>query len=109
VTKRETTVMLPLAEASLENYAMALGVAPPSVTGVLQVGPWVDKRQDRILIQIKGPNGMKRFQLFHKCVNKGTAKARAGKSGKTIYPLELKAYLDTSKGAAALFDLKDVV
>jgi hypothetical protein len=106
VTKRETTVMLPLAVASLENYALGLGVAPPSVSGQLKVGAFTDKREDRILVQLKGPGGKKRFQLFHKCVNKGTTKGRAAKSGKTIYALEMKAYFDTEKNE--LFDVIDV-
>lgn len=107
ITSRATNIKIPMAEATLENFAAAMGVTPSGTAGSLKIGSFAGIREDRVLLVVPGPAGTKRHIVASKCVNQGTLEEKSEKGGKSVYTMDYKVYLDTDMGAAALLDILD--
>lgn len=106
---REVGATLPLAENTIDNFAMALGVAPSADGLTLNIGDSVPTvREDRLLLILPAPDGKKRWVMLNRVVNEGESSLVASKTNKGIINLNLTALQDTTMGTASLGALKDV-
>lgn len=99
LTGRKVTVVIPLAEATLENFALAMGYPTTAVaTNTLSVGgaSTVTNRT----IYIYAPDnvaGATRLITLHKCVVIGAVEYGMNKDGDTLYKVEVEVLQDTAQ------------
>jgi hypothetical protein len=105
---RQVQAMLPLAENTLDNFAMALSLSASATPGELALDASTSTvREDHILLITPAPGGLRRFIKLNRMVNQGEASLQASKTAKGIINLNLTALQDSDM-TPSLGKLKDV-
>lgn len=98
------TVKLVLAEAQLENIAIAFGYPKTAVAGgVFTFGGNATVTEKVVYVNGTGPSGGTRAIVLHKCVQVGSGAHAYKKDDKTMIELEFEVLEDTSKAANARY------
>lgn len=101
----DVMIMAPLAEATLKNFALAMGHADPSSTSVLQISSADASRTDRWAFIGPAGGGLQAYCVVPKGKSRGRGVWNASKTDKPIFELEVKALVD-STSTPDLLDIK---
>jgi len=99
-THEEMKITLSIAEATMENLAVAMGYPTSAVSsGVLYFGGKTSNTERTLYINVKGINGGNRKITIHKAIPVGNTSQEYKKDEETLIDVEFKVLVDCSQPA----------
>jgi len=99
-THEDMKITLSIAEATVENLAIAMGYPTGAISGgILYFGGKTSNTERTLYINVKGKNGGNRKITIHKCIPTGATSQEYKKDGETLVDVEFKVLADTSQTA----------
>lgn len=103
-TDEALKVKFSLAEATLSNIALSLGITAPSASDTyIEFGDKAQTAYKTLYANVKGPSGGTRKYTFWKCRASGKTAQTYKRDGKTLIELEFDVLADTTKNATKRF------